>query len=111
MRVSDDKAGLIEQVEWIDYSAVATDIGQDLTPRVLPASTETRIVIALWSGSARPGVRVSSSGSTDQLVLTVEVSEQPGGDVRTPWPIVVATRREVALEEIELDVIESGPED
>lgn len=83
LRVSDDEAGVIERLEWIDYPAVATDIGQDLTPRVPPSSTPTRIVIALWSGSARPGVRVSASGPTDQLRLTVEVSDRPGGDVRS----------------------------
>ena len=108
LSIGDDQADLIEKVEWVDYSEIADEVGQDRSVRVLSSSTPTRIVIGLWHGSGRPGVRVSSAGSTEHLEITIEVSDRMAGDVLRPWPIAVLTSRAVDPSNVVPRVVETG---
>ena len=106
--IGDDGAGIIERVEWVEYAEIADEIGRDHSDRVLPSSTPTRIVIALWQGTGRPGIRVSSAGSAERLAITVEATDPMTGDLLKPWPIAVVTRTAVDPSTVVLRVVETN---
>lgn len=106
--VRTDEAGIVERIEWADPAEIGPGPVVDIGTRILPASTNRRIVIGVWYGTRPPKIRVSTGGHPDQLTITIELDRPPGtiGEVAGPYPIAIVTREEVDLSNLRLEVVD-----
>ena len=103
-----DPGGIVERIEWADTAEVGEGPITDIGTRILPGSTDRRILVGIWYGTKPPKIRVSTEGKADNLTIIIELSRPSGtiGEVALPHPVAIVTRASVNLSNLRLEVID-----